>query len=182
MRCVLFVLALAACGGPQPSGPAQSSADVDGDGVPDVRDRCAYVAGSEELDGCAAPKDGKDRDRDGIPDAEDNCPDEPEDMDGRDDRDGCPEADPASPPAAPAPAPAAAAAGDRDGDGVVDAKDQCPDDPEDVDSFQDTDGCPDPDNDQDGIRDADDRCPSDPEDKDGFEDADGCPDPDRPKP
>jgi len=79
-------------------------------------------------------------------------------------------------------APAAPAAGDRDGDGVVDAKDQCPDDPEDVDSFQDTDGCPDPDNDQDGIRDVDDRCPSDPEDKDGFEDADGCPDPDRPKP
>ncbi len=115
MRRVLIVLALAACGGPQQSGPVQSTSDVDGDGVPDVRDRCAYVAGTEELDGCAAPKDGKDRDRDGIFDADDNCPDEPEDMDGHDDRDGCPEAkikepaaavpDPAAPPA-PDPAPA----------------------------------------------------------------------------
>jgi len=94
MRRVVFAVALAACGGPQPSGPVQSTSDVDGDGVPDVRDRCAYVPGTLELDGCAAPNDGKDRDRDGIFDVQDNCPDEPEDMDGKDDRDGCPEADP----------------------------------------------------------------------------------------
>jgi len=99
MRRVLFAIALAACGGAQ--GPAQSTSDVDGDGVPDVRDRCPYVAGTEALDGCAAPNDGKDRDRDGLPDAEDNCPDEPEDMDGKDDRDGCPEPD--APPVAPIP-------------------------------------------------------------------------------
>ena len=92
MRHVLVVLLLAACGGVQ-SGPTQSSADVDGDGVPDVRDRCAYVAGTEQLDGCAAVKDGRDGDRDGILDAEDNCPEQAEDMDGRDDRDGCPEPD-----------------------------------------------------------------------------------------
>ncbi len=91
-----MALALAACGG-APTGPAQSAADVDGDGVPDVRDRCAYVAGTPELDGCAAVKDGKDGDGDGILDAEDNCPAEPEDMDGRDDRDGCPEATPGAP-------------------------------------------------------------------------------------
>ncbi len=92
MRRVLFVVLLAACGGVQ-SGPSQSSQDVDGDGIPDVRDRCAYVAGTEALDGCAALKDGRDGDRDGILDAEDNCPDQPEDMDGTDDRDGCPEPD-----------------------------------------------------------------------------------------
>jgi len=56
--------------------------------------------------------------------------------------------------------------------------DQCPDDPEDIDQFEDEDGCPDPDNDQDGILDVDDLCPNEPEDIDEFEDADGCPDPD----
>lgn len=67
---------------------------------------------------------------------------------------------------------------DRDGDGIDDDQDACPDDPEDRDGFEDSDGCPDNDNDQDGIADADDGCPMEAEDKDGFEDADGCPDPD----
>jgi outer membrane protein OmpA-like peptidoglycan-associated protein len=65
--------------------------------------------------------------------------------------------------------------GDRDGDGYKDDEDQCPDDPEDFDSFKDQDGCPDPDNDNDGILDVDDRCPNVPEDHDGDEDEDGCP-------
>jgi outer membrane protein OmpA-like peptidoglycan-associated protein len=65
---------------------------------------------------------------------------------------------------------------DRDGDGIADAEDRCPDDPEDKDDFEDSDGCPDPDNDQDGVLDAADRCPNVPEDIDGFEDSDGCPD------
>ena len=64
---------------------------------------------------------------------------------------------------------------DRDGDGIPDASDGCPDEPEDRDGFQDEDGCPDPDNDGDGIPDATDKCPNEPEDKDGFQDADGCP-------
>ena len=67
---------------------------------------------------------------------------------------------------------------DRDRDGIVDDDDACPDDPEDRDGFEDSDGCPDPDNDQDGIPDPADRCPDDPEDRDGFQDQDGCPDPD----
>ncbi|MCU0661939.1 MAG: OmpA family protein, partial [Myxococcota bacterium] len=67
---------------------------------------------------------------------------------------------------------------DKDDDGVLDSEDECPDEPEDKDGFEDSDGCPDPDNDKDGIPDTKDRCPDDPEDKDGFEDADGCPDPD----
>jgi outer membrane protein OmpA-like peptidoglycan-associated protein len=65
---------------------------------------------------------------------------------------------------------------DTDGDGIPDAVDKCPTQPEDKDGFEDQDGCPDLDNDQDGIPDAVDKCPNDPEDKDGFEDEDGCPD------
>ena len=67
---------------------------------------------------------------------------------------------------------------DADGDGIPDAVDQCPNEPEDEDGFQDEDGCPDLDNDGDGIPDADDKCPNEAEDIDGFEDDDGCPDPD----
>ncbi|MGZ3438182.1 MAG: OmpA family protein, partial [Polyangia bacterium] len=67
---------------------------------------------------------------------------------------------------------------DADGDGVPDAQDLCPTEPEDRDGFPDDDGCPDPDNDGDGIPDAADRCPNEPEDRDLFRDDDGCPDPD----
>jgi outer membrane protein OmpA-like peptidoglycan-associated protein len=67
---------------------------------------------------------------------------------------------------------------DIDGDGVPDALDQCPSEPEDRDGFQDDDGCPEPDNDGDGIPDAQDKCPNEPEDRDGFQDDDGCPDAD----
>ena len=66
--------------------------------------------------------------------------------------------------------------GDRDGDGIKDDVDQCPDDPEDKDGFQDSDGCPDPDNDKDGIPDKRDACPNDPETMNGIADEDGCPD------
>ena len=67
---------------------------------------------------------------------------------------------------------------DRDGDGIPNKFDLCINIPEDIDGFEDEDGCPDPDNDQDSILDVDDGCPNDPEDFDNFEDADGCPDPD----
>jgi OmpA-OmpF porin, OOP family len=139
-----------------------------------------------------------DRDGDGIKDDVDKCPDEPEDFDGFEDEDGCPDPDndrdgipdvddkcPDIPEnrngvededGCPE-----GDKNDRDGDGIPDNIDKCPDDPEDKDGFQDEDGCPDPDNDGDGILDADDLCPNDPEDKDGFEDADGCPDPDNDK-
>ena len=50
--------------------------------------------------------------------------------------------------------------------------------PEDLDQFEDENGCPDTDNDSDGILDVDDLCPNEPEDMDGFEDINGCPDPD----
>ena len=46
---------------------------------------------------------------------------------------------------------------------------------EDVDGFEDEDGCPDPDNDNDAIADTEDRCPLAAEDFDGDQDEDGCP-------
>ncbi len=97
-----------------------------------------------------------DSDHDGINDDRDKCPNEPEDFDGYNDLDGCPDLD-------------------NDQDGVPDLQDSCPNKPEDLDGFQDEDGCPDPDNDHDGIVDARDQCPNDPEDMDGFQDDDGCP-------
>jgi OmpA-OmpF porin, OOP family len=103
-----------------------------------------------------------DRDGDGIKDNVDKCPDDPEDKDGFEDADGCPDLD-------------------NDKDGIPDKTDKCPNDPEDKDGFQDEDGCPDPDNDGDGILDKVDQCPNDAEDKDGFQDEDGCPDPDNDK-
>jgi OOP family OmpA-OmpF porin len=136
-----------------------------------------------------------DRDGDGYTDDQDECPDDPEDFDGFEDGDGCPDPDndkdgildvddacPDIPEdfdgdqdedGCPE-----GSDGDRDGDGILDSRDKCPDVPEDKDGFEDEDGCPEPDNDKDGILDVDDACPNDPEDKDGFEDEDGCPEPD----
>ena len=93
-----------------------------------------------------------DSDGDGIPDLQDRCPNEPEDKDGFEDDDGCPDPD-------------------NDGDGILDVNDKCPNEPEDFDGFEDEDGCPDPDNDKDGVPDASDRCPNEP----GPASNDGCP-------
>jgi large repetitive protein len=98
-----------------------------------------------------------DLDQDGVPDDVDRCPLVPEDRDGFQDEDGCPDPD-------------------NDNDGIPDALDKCPNQPEDRDGFQDEDGCPDPDNDRDGIPDAKDKCPDQPETKNGYQDDDGCPD------
>jgi outer membrane protein OmpA-like peptidoglycan-associated protein len=125
------------------AGPGLS----DGYGTPVVR----VVAGAAWSN---APTD---LDGDGVPDDVDRCPTEPEDKDGFQDDDGCPDPD-------------------NDNDGVPDAVDKCPNDPEDRDGFQDDDGCPDPDNDKDGIPDARDKCPNQPETKNGYKDDDGCPD------
>ncbi len=103
-----------------------------------------------------------DRDGDGYPDDLDKCPDQPENFQGFEDEDGCPD-DP-----------------DTDGDGLADSKDACELLAEDKDGYLDDDGCPDVDNDLDGVVDATDgadgRCKNDPEDPDGHEDDDGCPD------
>lgn len=67
---------------------------------------------------------------------------------------------------------------DSDKDGIVDGMDRCVKEPEDLDQFQDEDGCPELDNDADSIPDNLDECTNDPEDDDGWLDTDGCPDPD----
>lgn len=67
---------------------------------------------------------------------------------------------------------------DTDGDTILDDVDRCPNEPEDKDDFEESDGCPELDNDGDGIVDAQDQCPIQAEDKDGFQDDDGCVDAD----
>jgi OOP family OmpA-OmpF porin len=71
-----------------------------------------------------APAADNDPDKDGIVGDADKCPNEPEDKDGFQDEDGCPDPD-------------------NDGDGIPDTADKCPNEPEDKDGFQDDDGCPD---------------------------------------
>jgi outer membrane protein OmpA-like peptidoglycan-associated protein len=97
-----------------------------------------------------APVVDLDADDDGILDADDRCIREP----GTAANHGCP---------------------DTDGDGIVDSLDKCPATAEDVDSFQDEDGCPDLDDDADGIADVSDACAREA----GPADNRGCPDPDR---
>jgi OOP family OmpA-OmpF porin len=60
---------------------------------------------------------------------------------------------------------------DSDGDGVVDKDDAAPDQAEDEDGFQDSDGAPEPDNDGDGVPDEEDECPE----LSGERDREGCP-------
>ena len=115
---------------------------------------------AEFCSGAAPVAKPGDRDGDGYLDAQDACPDEPENFQGFEDTDGCPD-DP-----------------DTDGDGIPDSIDACPLQAEDLDGYLDHDGCPDIDNDYDGVPDSEDKCPMDPEDPDGYEDLDGCPDPD----
>lgn len=104
-------------------------------------------------------EDPPDRDGDGIIDRYDDCRDDPEDDDGFEDDDGCPESD-------------------NDGDRIRDRQDECPDDAEDYDGYRDEDGCPDRDNDGDRIPDSKDRCPDEPENVNGIADHDGCPEED----
>jgi len=99
----------------------------------------------------------KDKDGDGILNKDDQCPNDPEDMDGFKDTDGCPDLD-------------------NDNDGIPDLTDQSPNEAEDIDGFQDDDGIPDSDNDNDGIPDDSDECPNEAETINGYEDEDGCPD------
>ncbi|MEE9384098.1 MAG: thrombospondin type 3 repeat-containing protein [Nannocystaceae bacterium] len=65
---------------------------------------------------------------------------------------------------------------DRDGDGILARADACPTVAEDLDNFEDEDGCPEWDNDRDGLRDGVDMCPNAPELINGYADWDGCPD------
>lgn len=64
---------------------------------------------------------------------------------------------------------------DGDADGLADLDDKRPAQAEDVDGFEDGDGCPEPDNDKDGVSDMADACPLDR----GSTENKGCPDTDR---
>jgi OmpA-OmpF porin, OOP family len=67
---------------------------------------------------------------------------------------------------------------DRDKDGIADEDDKCPDEPENENGWQDTDGCPDEDKDDDvdGVANSKDECPQQKETINGVQDEDGCPD------
>ena len=137
---------------------------------------CPY--GPEDLDGW---QDGdacadRDNDGDGVDDEADLCPNEPETVNNIDDRDGCPDRRPEFDPKTALAAAAATTIGDRDADGLDNELDACPDAPEDLDGFQDADGCPEPDDDGDGLPDAKDHCPRSAEIFNGVDDDDGCPD------
>ncbi len=134
--------------------------DRDKDGIPDEQDKCPDAGGKDIIRVPNSPYYGcPDTDHDGIPDHLDKCPNEPEDTDGFQDMDGCPDPD-------------------NDGDKIPDELDECIDQPEVYNGFKDEDGCPDeaPDSDKDGIPDDKDKCPKQPENLNGFEDQDGCPD------
>lgn len=141
--------------------------------------------------GIAWVRGDNDSDGDGVNSPADRCPGQPEDRDGFQDEDGCPDPDNDQDGIGDIDDKCPLVAGtidrtqggngcpeDTDRDGITDADDQCPESREDKDGFQDDDGCPESDNDQDGIVDVDDKCPNDPEDKDGFQDDDGCPESD----
>lgn len=125
--------------------------------------------GAGLLNGIGSPKvrvfvsvgwapDTRDDDKDGLANVDDKCPLLPEDKDGHEDSDGCPD-------------------DDNDGDRREDAVDQCPNKKEDIDGFEDEDGCPELDNDNDGLIDTKDRCPNEPEDGLSLGELakDGCP-------
>ncbi len=127
-----------------------------------------FGAGTGVIEGVGVPKvrgflgisytvEARDRDGDGFDDDVDQCPTEPEDKDGFQDEDGCPD-------------------NDNDDDSVPDDQDKCPAEAEDPDGFEDLDGCPELDNDKDGIPDDNDACRDEAETMNGFKDEDGCPD------
>ncbi|MEM8608573.1 MAG: OmpA family protein [Myxococcota bacterium] len=89
-----------------------------------------------------------DTDGDGIPDVDDACPLEPEDFDGFQDEDGCPDLD-------------------NDSDGILDVDDACPNEP----GPPENKGCPDLDRDGDTLVDRLDNCPDEP----GPVENQGCP-------
>lgn len=132
---------------PEPKAVVIEKTDRDGDGVPDLEDRCPDVPGTPELAGCPETPVVKDTDGDGIPDDVDRCPLDPEDKDGFQDEDGCPDPD-------------------NDNDGIVDKLDACPNNPGTLENR----GCPDTDRDGDGVPDRLDRCPDEPGPA-----PDGCP-------
>jgi hypothetical protein len=104
----------------------------------------------------------RDSDGDGVLDKNDLCPyTKALPVEGFP-HDGCPHE-----------APATAPAGGEDAPLDLRGSTRCAEEPDTVDGFRDTDGCPDEDTDKDGIDDRMDKCPLAPEDYSGL--AEGCP-------
>jgi hypothetical protein len=125
----------------------------------------ATVAVDSDGDGTADGTDTDD-DNDGILDASDGCRVFPEDYDGYQDADGCPEPDNDNDAVCDAGQTSVSCTGIDTGQTCFDPAGTLPCAPidcrniaEDYDAFKDTDGCPEPDNDNDGFPDATDQCP-----------------------
>ncbi|HKX60709.1 MAG TPA: thrombospondin type 3 repeat-containing protein, partial [Verrucomicrobiae bacterium] len=101
--------------------PCVAPDDCDGDGVPDLRDRCPETPAGATVDvnGCSAAQ--RDDDGDGVPNGRDLCPGTA--AGAFVDANGC-----------------SADQRDTDGDGVPDSRDECPDTP--AGSVVDAGGCP----------------------------------------
>ncbi|MFO0744170.1 MAG: OmpA family protein [Myxococcota bacterium] len=128
--------------------------------------------GWEDDDSCA----DLDNDADGILDTADQCPNEAEIKNGWDDQDGCPDEPLAFARQLDGKDDPGLMTRDSDNDGIPDGWDRCPDVAEDMDGFEDGDGCPEGDNDLDGVMDLADQCPLQAEVTNGYKDDDGCPD------
>jgi OmpA-OmpF porin, OOP family len=143
VRFILAALVIACSSSPPPKPVPiipHVEPDKDGDGIPDSKDNCPDFPGPGQHKGCPwcdtmvdwviCTWDGKpdphcpkgtadDPDADGIPNDKDKCPSVPEDKDGFEDDDGCPEID-------------------NDQDCVFDEVDKCPGEP----GPKETNGCP----------------------------------------
>ena len=102
--CAALSALLAACAGAPPAPPPHEKAP-------------ALVAASPDRENGEL-----DSDCDRVADTVDRCPEQPEDRDGFEDQDGCPDPD-------------------NDRDRIVDACDECPNDPENWNGVEDEDGC-----------------------------------------
>ena len=124
------------------AAPVCAPEDSDGDGIVDAKDKCPKQAG-EGRDGCPLV----DTDKDGVTDDADKCVDVPgvaptgcpADADGDgvvDEKDKCVHEKGPAPDGCPLDK-------DSDNDGIIDSKDKCPDQAENKNGYEDSDGCPD---------------------------------------
>ena len=111
-RLVVVVLFAFACGGAQESKAThvEVSPLPTPDKDADTATKAAPGKGPSDDVRLVVHEQVGDRDSDGIADDLDKCPDDPEDRDGFEDDDGCPDPD-------------------NDQDGVPDVQDKCPNDP-----------------------------------------------------